>query len=453
MYKKLRLMIAMLTIIAAAAPSMAAEFVFHGDLNNRFNLYSSHANLYKGAVLEKGVAEQGGAKGAVLGDSNNTTWGDAKYRFWTEAKSNDGKIKGVFALEVGAIRFGNKDQGGAFSGDGKNIETRWLYTQFQVPGSAQKSLLTLGLQPYKVNKFVWSETATGVKYTTDLYELAWMRGYEHFNTSADNDRSSADGFSARVNLRPNENVKLGLFALYQTQDPDSATPGKVDAAQYGIKQMTDVEYDIYTFGVDGGLTSGNFFVNWDGIYQAGELDNAQFTGFTATTTQDFDLSAYLLHADVGIKMGASKLTFTSWYASGDDNDTDNDLNAFMSTDVDTFDSIVLFEGGYTDDNYMTERPYLFNNGLFLNKLAYDRKQNDKTKWGLAALYLLTAEDLNGEDQVGTEFDAYVSYQLYDNLELALNGGYLITGDWWNTVKTANADDNIYRITSRVRYHF
>jgi len=66
---------------------------------------------------------------------------------------------------------------------------------------------------------------------------------------------------------------------------------------------------------------------------------------------------------------------------------------------------------------------------------------------------LTAEDLNGEDQVGTEFDAYVSYQLYDNLELALNGGYLITGDWWNTVKTANADDNIYRITSRVRYHF
>lgn len=453
MRKTVRILIAALAIAAFATPALAVNFAFHGDLNHRFNLYTSHANLFKGKVLEQGVAEQGGAKGAVLGKETNTSWGDAKYRLWTEAKSDDGNIKGVFAIEVGGIHFGDSSKGGAYSGDGKNVETRWMYTQFQTPGTTNKSLLTLGLQPYKVNKFVWSETAMGVKYTTDLYELAWMRGYENFNKTSGADNNSADAFSARVNLKPAKDVNLGLFGLYQTQNPETATAGSVDAAKYGLKSMTDVEYDIYTVGIDGGMTFGNLFVNWDGIYQGGEFKDTKFTSFSSVTTGDFDVSAYLLHADAGVKLGDAKLTYTTWYASGDDNDTDGDFNAFISTDVDFSDSIVLFEGGYTDDNYMTERPYLFNNGLFLNKLAYDRQQNDKTKWGVAALYLQTAEKLNGEDSVGTEFDAYVSYKLYDNVELALNGGYLVTGDWWDTVKTANADDNIYRITSRVRYKF
>ena len=41
----------------------------------------------------------------------------------------------------------------------------------------------------------------------------------------------------------------------------------------------------------------------------------------------------------------------------------SDFDAFLSTDVDRFDSFVLFEGGYTDDNYGTERPYILNKGF------------------------------------------------------------------------------------------
>ncbi len=455
-------------------PAMAVEFAFHGDLNNRFSLYSNHSDLYTGAKFEKGVA-----KIPTIGKETNTSWGDIKYRFWTEAATNDNKVKGVLGVELGAIRFGDSTKGGSFSGDGKNFEIRWAYTQFQIPGAEGKSLVTLGLQPYKVNSFVWAETAMGVKYTADMYELAWMRGNEIFNSTADDDNSSADSFSARVNLKPAEGTKLGLFGLYQLQDPGTVAkatttipfddktgaPGApkttynnvVDAGKYGLKQMKDVEYNIYTVGVDGGLTSGNIFVNWDAIYQGGEFKNVNFFGVdnsgTLSRTGDFDLSAYLLHADVGMKMGDSKVTFTTWYASGDDNDTDDQFDAFISTDVDRFDSIVLFEGGYTDDNYLTERPYLFNKGMFMNKLAYDRKQNEKTKFGVAVLYMQTAEDIGTEDQVGTEFDAYVSYKLYPNVELALNGGYLVTGDALTQFATADADEDIYRLTSRVRVSF
>lgn len=444
----LKTIIVLIVLVAMAAPAMAAEFAFHGDLNNRFNLYTNHSDLYTGSVLEKGTT-----KIPQIGKETNTTWGDIKYRFWTEAATNDNKVKGVLGVELGAIRFGDSTKGGAFSGDGKNFEIRWAYTQFQTPGVEGKSLVTIGLQPYSINSFVWAETAMGVKYTADLYELAWMRGNEIFNDTADGEKSSGDAFSARFNLKPAEGVKLGIFGLYQIQDPKSAVPDAMDAGTYEIKQMKNVEYNLYTIGVDGGMTAGNIFVNWDGIYQGGEFTDVAFTGLNGSFTGDVDLSAYLLHADVGMKMGASKLTYTTWYASGDDDDTDDESNAFISTDVDRFESIVLFEGGYTDDNYMTERPYLFNKGMFMNKLAYDRKQNEKTKFGVAVLYMQTAEDIGTENEIGTEFDAYISYKLYENVELALNGGYLITGDALTQFATAGADEDIYRLTSRVRVNF
>jgi hypothetical protein len=149
-------------------------------------------------------------------------------------------------------------------------------------------------------------------------------------------------------------------------------------------------------------------------------------------------------------LGKNRLTYTSWYASGDDSDCDDKFDAFVSTDFDRFDSVVLFEGGYTDDNYGTERPYILNKGLFLNKLAFDQQATKKLKFGGAGLYLMTAEDItyiddNGKSQankdLGFEFDAYISYKLYENVELALNGGYLIAGD------AMPATDLLFTLTS------
>ena len=150
-----------------------------------------------------------------------------------------------------------------------------------------------------------------------------------------------------------------------------------------------------------------------------------------------------------MNLGKVRLTYTGWYASGDDDSTDGDIKNFMSTDVDMFDSVVLFEGGYTDDNYFTERPYIQNKGMILNKLAADFQATDKTKVGGAVLYLMTAEDLaNGEDTLGTEIDAYVSHKLYPNVEVALNAGYLFADNGMdNFAASGTSADNIFR------YHY
>jgi len=112
----------------------------------------------------------------------------------------------------------------------------------------------------------------------------------------------------------------------------------------------------------------------------------------------------------------------------------------------------------TDDNYFTEKPYIQDKGLYLNKLSADYKFTDKTMGGLAILYLMTAKDLaNGSDKLGTEIDAYVSHKLYKNTEVKLNFGYLFSDDGMNNFvggpdKGKDAP-NIYRTTMWIRYMF
>ncbi len=459
-------------LFSAPTLAMAVEFVFHGDLNNRFGVYTDQQRFF-GQGDQKGVIDKV--------DDQKNSFASIKYRLWTEASTNDGAVKGVYAIEIGAVRFGRqgvgRSEGGGFSGDGANLETRWAYTDFQIPSVDSKARVTIGLMPFSVNKYIWQETATGVQLAGDNYKLAWVRGKEALVSSdgswGDN---NLDNFLARYEFK-NDALKGGVFGLYQFQGTD-VDVSEMSSNKYQIRTLDKVDFDLISLGTDGSwstpMDDKTLFVNWDLIYQNGSFDNVDFTdsvsGITALT-QDYDLSAYFVHADVGIKFGKNKVTYTGWYASGDDDATDDDFEAFISTDVDRFDSIVLMEGGYTDDVYFTERGDLFDKGFIMNKIAFDRQSTEKFKFGAAVLYMMTAEDMvlsddsgvtQKEDEVGVEFDAYASYMLYPNLELAINAGYLVSGDAMDGVTaydfdsdgnaiTGGSADDIFRSTARIRY--
>jgi hypothetical protein len=457
----------MMTAVFAGS-AQAVDFKVHGDLNNRFMLYTDQANMFRGSET---VSSSPLAGRVIDKDGIDESWGEIKYRLWVEAATNDGKVKGVYAIEVGAIRFGDSTalggstKGGAFSGDGINIETRWAYTDFQLPGVASKARFQIGLIPFLVNSFVWEETAMGIQYKgtagpTDL-TLAWVRGREDFNNDKDDDTfEDLDAFLARVDFKPTKESKVGLFALYQGRNPGSDTIAVfTPASHYQVKLLPAVDFDIYTLGVDGSWTIptgfGNAFVNWDLIYQGGTLDD--------NTAVSRDISAFLAHADVGANFGKARLTYTVWYASGDDNAGDDKIKNFMSTDVDRFDSVIFMEGGYTDDNYFTEAPHILDKGLFLNKLALDYKASNKLSLGAAVLYLQTAKNLTlaggkTEKGLGTEIDAYLSYMLFADTELAINAGYLIADDGMDAFEAVafqdgKSDSDVFRSTARVRYKF
>lgn len=453
MSKNRKILIAVFLALFVAAPAMAMKFDIHGDLDNRFNVYTNQIGWF------------GNDSGnQVLDDGDRSdSFGEIKYRIWTSMASDDGSVKGVYGIEVGAVKFGGP--GGAFSGDGLNVETRWAYTDFQLPGVDSKARFQMGLFSNTVNPFFWSETVMGVKFYTDNWYLAWLRGAQSF-TGADEDWGDGDldSLTGRYDLKM-EPFKIGFFLSYLMEGSSEPSADFEDfnpLQGYQIKRFPEAEFNLLAIGIDGNWTTatgfGKLFINWDAIYEDGTVDQASFDG--GLTATDFDIQGYLLHADIGLNFGQTTLTFTSYYASGDDpNDTDTDSDAFISVDTDANYSIIFQEGVYTNDNYFSERHYIGTAGMFLNKLALDYQASKKTKVGIAGLYLLTAEDLpNNENYLGFEIDAYVAHKLYDNLEVALNAGYLISGDAMDFFETAatqdgSSDVDPYTITAHVRYQF
>jgi len=462
--KNLKILLVVALALTVAAPAMAAKFAFHGDMDNRFNLYTNQIGWF------------GGDSGSQVldDDGRNDTFGEIKYRLWTEMATDDGSIKGVYGIEVGGVKFGQSG-GGSFSGDGVNLETRWAYTDFQLPGVDSKARFQIGLFTNTVNKWFWSETAMGVKFYTDNWYLAWLRGGQNFTGSGEDwGDGDIDSLNARYDLKV-EPVKVGFFLSYlwsKTSDDFADYAGFnpfAKAPGWEVKVLPAGDWNILALGIDGGWSTatnfGKAFINWDGIYEFGSLDNFSEDG--GVTTEDIDQKGYLLHADLGLNFGKATVTYTVLYASGHDlSSSSNDIDAFISVDVDANYSIIFNEGVYTNDTYFSERPYVGISGMFLNKLALDYAATKKTKLGIAGLYLMTAEDLEwtdgasdfSESALGIEIDAYVTHKLYDNLELALNFGYLVSGDAMDFFETSatqdgSADVNIWTSTAHVRYSF
>ncbi|NPA25623.1 MAG: hypothetical protein GXO34_07345 [Deltaproteobacteria bacterium] len=473
MVRRTGLVLAFLAMVLMAVPALAADVKIKGDFNNRFMVYTNHNDWLASekAVLHDGTVDE--------------TWGEAKYRMWFDATTNDGKVKGVWAFEIGGLEYGKpgslgKSVGGSYSGDAINVETRWLYTDFQLPWACEKARVRMGLQPFKVNSYLWNETIMGV--TSDIaagpvdINLAWVRPYRDPVKDDDSDVEDLDALYARANFKPADGVKAGVFALYMWGDSDRDNPATfstVTSQNYQVKKFgNNYDLSLYVFGTDGKANYDNIFVNWDLMYEGGSIDDANFSesynGWAyndGRMNDDFDVSAWFAHVDIGMKIDQLKLTYTFWYASGDDDGGDSDFDGWMAVDIDRADSICLMEGGYTDDDYYTEKDYMLDKGMIFNKLALDYKASKKLMVGAAVLYMMTAEDIEyidndgkkqKDDSLGWELDAYLKYKLYDNLEFAVNAGYMFCDDamdFWEVDKDGSSDEDIFISTARVRYKF
>ena len=463
-----------LLLMLVSGSALAADIKIKGDFNNRFMIYTNHNDWLD---AEKGVLRDG---------SSSDSWGEAKYRLWFNATTNDGKVKGVWAFEVGSLEYGKSGSigrgvGGSYSGDAINTETRWLYTDFQLPWVENKARIRMGLQPFTVNSYLWSETIMGV--TSDIVvgsvnlKLAWLRPYRDETKDPDDDVEDLDSFYGRVNFKPTKDISAGIFGLYFQGDSGNSDPAgfaTITSQNYEVKKLkNEFDLDLLTIGTDGKANFGALFFNWDLMYQTGSIDDANFkesyNGWDynkSAVNEDFDVSAWLAHFDIGYKINKMKFTYTFWYASGDDDGSDGDFDAFMAVDIDRKDNICIFKAMYTEDDYYTEKDYLLDKGFIMNKLAFDYKVSKKLSFGTAAMYMLTAEDIvyiddNGkqrkEDEVGIEIDAYLKYKIYDNLEFAINAGYLFGGDaldfWEVEQREGSSDEDIFISSCRVRYKF
>lgn len=447
--KKWQVLLAAVLGAALATPAMAINVEWHGDLNNRFS-YSTQADLSKRTVKDSAkYVSIGGASsysnlknsGATKkGENDSDFFGELKYRMWLQASDDENKVKGVVAFEFGSSKFGG--EGADFGGDDNVFELRWAYTDIEVPFDPT-SRLTVGLQPVGYNALLWSDNAAGVKWKRKsgswTYSLGWFRDDVASNKVAGGDDKSDydDAYAADLTYRFENGNSLNTFVVFM----DS---GEVDSEVDDV--VTNAQDTEIWLGLSGKGKWGALSGTATGIYLVGEL---------SADEGDYDRSAFLFHGQLDYTVGANTFILGGLYASGDDDPNDDDLENFDVIDISTsmLGSVVIFDN-YCDDNSFSQAPYIFDQGYKLLYAGLTHKLNKKTKVWAKYLWHNTAEDeLLGEDEIGHEFVAGVSYTIMKGLKAEINAGYLVGGDAWDALGTDGDSDDVFRTDARLRFKF
>ena len=466
-----RVLLAALATVAVAAPAMALNVEWHGDLNNRFS-YSTQADLSKRVVNDTHNYLSVGGFSNYSGILTSTTrpvdtkknrkdsdfFGEIKYRMNLDVSDDDKKVKGVVGFEFGSAKFGNADM--PFGGDQNNFELMWAYTDIQLPFD-QASRFIVGLQPVGYNYTLWTDNAPGVKWVRKDgnwgYSLGWFRndwgGANKNDAGGDKKSEYDDAFVGDMTYTFNNGNSLNAFVIFMDQGREAKTfanGGFVDGGLAG--QITDARDSQIWLGLSGKGKWNNFSGLFTGIYLTGEVKTK------GTIEDNFDREAYLFHGQIDYKMDKTTFTLGGLYTSGDKNPNDGKLKNFDVIDATTgfIGSVVIFDN-LADDNSFTQAPYLFDKGYALLYVGA-RHELTKKAW-VSARYLWhnTAEDLvtaqGSGDEVGHEFVLGAGYQIMKGLTAEIAAGYLIAGDAWDALSSTGKADDVFRTDANIRFRF
>lgn len=367
-----------------------------------------------------------GGKGDVMGLS--------RIRFGVVGTTDDGLAKFVYTMEVGAGTWGDstastgKNASFGLSGDGVNVETRFLYTDLAIPGLGKDHRIVAGLQPINVNPWLWKETAAGLTYNGKMDVHSWQIGWVKGRTGSDpfNDTTDDDYFLAKFDTKLMKGVKAGVFGVYSDQGSKSPYVGK---------DLYNGE--IYYLGATGSADLGQFFVNGDVIYQGGSIN------FITNGIEDLDREAWLLHLDAGMKpMDNLKVWLSGLYVTGDDNAGDGEAENFDIIDSDIEAGMIFFKEGFfagSGDMFLSDAPYILDKGLKTIALYGEYKADQQNTIKGSIRYLMLDKDYQrgwdatknrykySDDKLGTELDVWYNYAYNKNVDLKFEAGYLFAG--------------------------
>ena len=398
-------------------------------------------------------------------DDLDDTWGELQFRLWSVVSSDDGNVKGVWSMEVGTLRYGEKDEAGSltFKNEGKDIEVREMYLDVQIPWIQSENRLIFGLQEVDINEWVLSEIGAGIRNygsftvgkTIVDYQIGWLREDDSINYRWDGSpyTNDSDFWYGKIDFELKEHFgvdkfQVGIFGIYNNDCTESA-----DDRFKGQPYWVGLELDFQGF-------KGIIF-DLDGIYLGGDADEVN-----GEARDDYD--AWFLHATLGYQWtNQLKTSFTFWYASGDDNGEGDDYEAYRTVMTDTYGSVVLFEDATFDDGwYVSDNPYLDNDlGFIMYRFRVDYQATPKLALAAAVNYMQFDEDVeyvdpaghkSSDDAIGWEVDLYLTYEIYKGLTSNIAFGYLFTDDGMDTyakyVGEGDADD-MYRFSFGLTYSF
>ncbi len=460
-------------LISFAGTAAALDIKFHGNMWQTIGttdfastLQGKHKSGKTDFFSYNNELNVEGDKGGYnfLDDKENisTFFGLTKARLRFEATTDDGLAKFVYGLEVWTINWGDKDKKFGLSGDGINQETRFAYLQLAIPGLGDNQLIRAGLQPTKINHWVWTETAAGLtyhgKHDKAKWMLGWYRGDEDFGDNTSNNGNDDDYYVAKIEGKVLPDLTLGLFAVWaelgnNITSEEVAWDGGGDPTDY---RVYDAQY--YYLGNTVDFDNGLLFGSYDLIYQGGDIDLDSFQG--VATPHDLDREAWLGNLTLGYKFNNKfKLYGNILYVSGDDDPNDNDAENFDSIDVDVKVGIIFFKDSLLADcdRFVSDAPYLQDKGLINYALTGEYQIDKKHHLRGAARYLQTAEDMERfnkkEDDLGTEFDIWYTYKYNKYVKVRVEGAYLIAGKGADLLAASSDAGNVSKLAAGVQFKF
>jgi hypothetical protein len=446
MRKGFLVMLAVVLVAALAAPAMAGT-----DING---FYRAKANLsnFRGYL--------GGAYGgSTVPGKDNAANAYVEQRMRVKFTSGEENVKAVFFVETDDVwgdQNNGRNTGGQLGADAASLELKDAFLWFKLPNTGVD--VTVGLQnqsdSYAGVFFAATDMAgifVNAKLAPVVLRFGWSKWTENLLAKAD-DRTL---YLAEAKFAPTKDVKVGAN-LYVLQD-DRNRPASTSSIQR-----------VYMPGVDVTFGAGPASINAFAFYQFGK-----FTDFSAPATSDINIGGFAADVRADLNAGPGKAFVEALYISGGDNNSvkyksivdAGFTNSFYArTDM----SILLLNA---DDIGTASGVYgsagspgggsMGNGGRGMTHVAagFSMKMGDKLTGKVGAGYLAATKKLLSDPSymsknMGTEFNASVSYNLMKGLDVGVVGAYAWMGDFFKTSATdAGNPDNAYDLHARINYAF
>jgi hypothetical protein len=428
--------------VAAAVPAMALENEFHGMYKLKY-FVTNYETGSSGTIV---TPTAGSTAGTTVGPKKSATaanYFEQRARIFYTAKAND-DLKLVTGFEIDSV-FGDKAQGaatrgsgGALETDAVNLETKWVYLDFNIPTTPVN--VKTGLFAVKdgfKGTFIDADIAgvlASAKYGSAATALGYFRAYEGVNSSFTPPRGT-------------DNLDIAMLSGNYAISKDLTVGGQYFLyADYRTASIVQA----HVFGVNAEAKFGPATVNGFFAYQAGFVKNPQQT-----------ISAFAGNVTGKVKAGPGTAKAAFLYTSGDKendgvthdwisvqtrvagfNGTGTSANSFNDSGMMLLNRNTSAGGTSTDQEII----YTTNNngrGVILGTLGYDATITPKLYANANVGAGFNAEnrkgDKNGSHYLGTEINAEVGYKMFDNLTASLQAAYVFLGPNFDKTATGNVD--------------
>lgn len=330
---------------------------------------------------------------------------------------------------------------GDFGADGQNVEIKESYVNFTIAPIEVR----MGVFDHTFGRsLIFDDEAAGVeiKFKNDMMTIPihWFKGYEGYVDSGIHD---VDVFAFNPVFTVAESWGINPFVVWLYSEDISQA---VAAGNASFKQAPAGEKaSVYWLGVNVDGSIGPAGIWFTGIYQTGSIDDVAVVG-------DVDVSAFVVAGGGSVALGPATLHTQAFYASGDDDAADDDIEAFLGLSGQSYYWSEIMGYGIFDWYVPTGSPADAISNIWAANLGASIKPFDKlTITGDVWYAQLVEENVFDEDELGIEVDLKLTYQLMEGMNVDLVGAYLFAGD--ATSSDGDNDENPYEIGTRFSISF